>query len=101
MFPVLSWRRTSANNSLFLHTAVTQHVFTTACRSCFKLSVVRILPAVIHLAALLITRCVLLAWLCTIEHLEIGISNLILGFLKMGPQLFYLDFQYPQNDSHC
>lgn len=81
MFLVLSWRLTSASNSLFLHTAVLQHVFTTACRSCLKLSVVRILPAVINLAALLITRCVLLVWLCTIEHVEIGIFNLILGLL--------------------
>lgn len=81
VFPVLSWRPTSANNSLFLHTAVLQHVFTPACRSCLKLSVVRFPPAVINLAALLITRCVLLVWLCTVEHVEIGIFNLKLGLL--------------------
>lgn len=75
---MLSWRQTSASNSLLLHTAVLEHVFTTACCSCLKLSLVRILAAGINLAVLLISGCVLLLWLCHTEHVLIGIFHLIL-----------------------
>lgn len=55
---------------LFYNMSSPQHVILSLS---YQLSV--FLSAVINLAALLITRCVLLVWLCATEHIEIGMMR--------------------------